>query len=89
VADLLGRSSYAFYLIHIGFLRDVLLALFVSAMGRLGAPAGAWASALVRTTGGLFLLVNVLAILLYAVVERPANRLLRRAFATPHRPELP
>ncbi|MGE5414306.1 MAG: acyltransferase family protein [Syntrophomonadaceae bacterium] len=88
VADLLGRSSYAFYLIHFGFLRDVLLARFVYETGRLSSAAGAWTAALVRTTGGLFLLVNLLAILLYAAIERPANRLLRRAFATPHRPEL-
>lgn len=85
VADLLGRSSYAFYLIHFGFLRDVLIVRFVYAAGHIVPAAGAWASALVETTGGLFLFVNVLAILLYELVEAPANRLLRRIFAGPSR----
>jgi len=80
VADLLGRSSYAFYLIHFGFLRDVLLFQFVRLAGLGSAAAGARAAAFLRTPLGLFVAVNLLAILLYEAIESPANRLLRRAF---------
>jgi peptidoglycan/LPS O-acetylase OafA/YrhL len=62
--ELLGRSSYAFYLVHLGVI-SVALRTYVSA------------SPLVA-----FLLLNVLAIGLYAGVERPLYRLLtQRAHA--------
>jgi len=82
-ANLLGRSSYAFYLIHLGVARDYMLAAFVSAASLLGATAGAAANRMVHHVGGLFLLVNLFAILLYELIEAPANRLLRRMFARP------
>ena len=85
VADLLGRSSYAFYLIHIGFLRDVIFARVVFLAGRVSATAGAWLAASVQTPLGLFVAVNLLAILLYEAIESPANRVLRRAFRAPAR----
>ena len=87
VADLLGRSSYAFYLIHFGFLRDVILFRLVRLAGVAGTTAEAWAAAFVKTPLGLFVVVNLLAILLYEAIESPANRILRRAFRTPPRAE--
>ena len=87
VADLLGRSSYAFYLIHFGFLRDVILFRLVRLAGHAGATAEARAAAFLRTPLGLFVAVNLLAILLYEAIESPANRLLRRAFRAPARAE--
>ncbi len=87
-ASLLGRSSYAFYLIHLGALRDYLLGLLVLAASLLGPGATAAATRLTHHIGGLFLCVNLLAILLYKGVEAPANRFLRRRFAlTPGRHE--
>jgi peptidoglycan/LPS O-acetylase OafA/YrhL len=85
VADLLGRSSYAFYLIHFGFLRDVLLVQAVRIAGFVSTAAAAWAGAFIETPLGLFVAVNLLAILLYEAIESPANRLLRRAFGAPVR----
>jgi peptidoglycan/LPS O-acetylase OafA/YrhL len=85
VADLLGRSSYAFYLIHFGFLRDVLLFQAVRLAGLAGTAARAWAAAFIETPLGLFVAVNLLAILLYEAIESPANRLLRRASGVPAR----
>ena len=87
VADLLGRSSYAFYLIHFGFLRDVILFRLVRLAGVAGTTAEAWAAAIVKTPLGLFVVVNLLAILLYEAIESPANRILRRAFRAPPRAE--
>ena len=87
VADLLGRSSYAFYLIHFGFLRDVILFRLVRLAGVAGTTAEARAAAFVKTPLGLFVVVNLLAILLYETIESPANRILRRAVAPPARAE--
>jgi peptidoglycan/LPS O-acetylase OafA/YrhL len=83
LAILLGRSSYAFYLVHIGVLRDYFLAAFVFAAGVLGASSGALALRMTQHVATLFLLVNVFAVLLYKLIEAPANRLLRRLFARP------
>jgi len=80
LALLLGRSSYAFYLVHIGVVRDYFLAAFVFASGVFGAAAGSLANRMVHHVATLFLLVNLLAILLYKLIEAPANRFLRRAF---------
>jgi peptidoglycan/LPS O-acetylase OafA/YrhL len=83
LAILLGRSSYAFYLIHVGIVREYMLRAFVLAAGLFGAGAYAAAGSFVHSVGGLFLLVNIFSILLYKIVEAPANRLLRRLFARP------
>lgn len=87
VADLLGRSSYAFYLIHFGFLRDVIVFRLVRLAGVAGTTAEAWAAAFVKTPLGLFVVVNLLAILLYEAIESPANRILRRTVRPPVRAE--
>jgi peptidoglycan/LPS O-acetylase OafA/YrhL len=58
--QLLGKSSYVFYLIHMGILHDWL--------------ASNWT----ENSGKLFVILNILAIVLYYVVEQPLNRLLRR-----------
>jgi peptidoglycan/LPS O-acetylase OafA/YrhL len=83
VAGLLGRSSYAFYLIHTGPLLAYLLGVFALLAGLLGARAGAAAGRLPAHPGALFLFVIVLSIALYRLVEQPANRFLRRRFAGP------
>jgi len=59
--QLLGKSSYAFYLIHMGFMHDWL--------------ASHWTG----NSGKLFVILNILAIVLYYTAEQPLNRLLRRA----------
>jgi peptidoglycan/LPS O-acetylase OafA/YrhL len=69
VADLLGRSSYAFYLVHLGLFGNVLGYL-------LGITA------LLESVGARFVFVTMLSILLYAGIESPANRFLRRRFGS-------
>ena len=59
--QVLGRSSYAFYLIHAGIL--------VGAMQKIGIP----------TNGLRFLLLVVAGYLLYYLIEKPLQRLLRAA----------
>jgi peptidoglycan/LPS O-acetylase OafA/YrhL len=83
VAGLLGRSSYAFYLVHIGVARDYFVRAFVLGAGLFGAGAMSWATRVGQSILGLFVLANVFAILLYKGIESPANRLLRRRFAGP------
>lgn len=58
--DLLGKSSYSFYLIHVGVL-DFLLNDYVT-----------------TSILGKFLLINIVAILLYKFVEHPLHLLLTR-----------
>ncbi|WP_324671591.1 acyltransferase [Hymenobacter sp. GOD-10R] len=58
--QLLGKSSYVFYLIHMGFIQKWL--------------ATNWT----ENSGKLFVILNILAIVLYYAVEQPLNRLLRR-----------
>ncbi|HTY42980.1 MAG TPA: acyltransferase [Thermoanaerobaculia bacterium] len=82
-ANLLGRSSYAFYLIHMGILREYLARAVVVGGALVSARAEAAATGFVTSTAGLFVLVNVAAIGLYKGVEAPANRYLRRRFASP------
>jgi peptidoglycan/LPS O-acetylase OafA/YrhL len=82
LADLLGRSSYAFYLVHFGVAREYVLSALVFGATLLSASAGAAVDRVVHSLLGLFVLVNLLAILLYKTIEAPANRFLRRAFAS-------
>ena len=67
VADLLGRSSYAFYLVHLGLFGNVL-----------GYVLGL--TALLESVAVRFVFVTLLSILLYWGIESPANRFLRRRF---------
>ncbi|HTR04279.1 MAG TPA: acyltransferase [Thermoanaerobaculia bacterium] len=83
IADLLGRSSYAFYLVHMGVVRDLFVRLAVLGAGLVSAGAAAVTFRFATRPIGLFLLVNLLAILLYEGIEAPANRYLRRRFAAP------
>ncbi len=81
-ADLLGRSSYAFYLIHIGPLLDYLLGCLVLLAGLGGAGAAQVTEGLLRNVGAVFVLVTLLSIAFYEGVEAPANRFLRRRFGS-------
>lgn len=76
-ADLLGRSSYAFYLVHHGPILVALTGLLVSAAAILGPAAGGWAKSALDSMPGLFLFVLVLSLALYRLVEHPANRMIR------------
>jgi peptidoglycan/LPS O-acetylase OafA/YrhL len=85
IADLLGRSSYAFYLVHMGLVLDYLLGRILVAAGWLGPRAAASAAMLIGNVGVLFIFVTLLSIALYEGIEAPANRYLRRRLA-PARP---
>jgi peptidoglycan/LPS O-acetylase OafA/YrhL len=74
--SLLGRSSYAFYLIHMGTLPVALVTLSVGAAGLVG--AGAAAQRMFGHVSMRFLFLNLVAVALYKTIEAPANRLLRR-----------
>jgi hypothetical protein len=80
VADLLGRSSYAFYLVHTGPLLNYLVGCTVLAAGLVGPGTAARTGAVFDSVAGLFLFVTALSIALYFAIERPANRFLRRHF---------
>jgi peptidoglycan/LPS O-acetylase OafA/YrhL len=80
VADLLGRSSYAFYLIHMGTMLDVALAALVACAGVFGAGAAARATGWLGHGSVLFVVVTLFSIALYEGIEAPANRFLRRRF---------
>ncbi len=83
IADLLGRSSYAFYLIHLAPVLNLLLTVLVVAVGVVGAgPAGVFENLLLHNVSFLFVVVTLLSIALYAGVEAPANRFLRRRFGS-------
>ncbi|HLC87551.1 MAG TPA: acyltransferase [Patescibacteria group bacterium] len=58
--QILGKSSYAFYLIHDGIFADLMPQFF-----RLNMPV-------------FFISLNILAIILYFVIERPANTSIRK-----------
>lgn len=81
-AGLLGRSSYAFYLIHLGSLLNHFLAGLLLVAGLFGIAARAHAEALLGHVGVLFLLVTLLSIALYLGIESPANRFIRRRFGS-------
>jgi peptidoglycan/LPS O-acetylase OafA/YrhL len=58
----LGKSSYAFYLIHLGLFSNFIL------------------HKVTKNVFLLYLIVQFAAIILFYIVERPANRLIRRRF---------
>lgn len=60
----IGKSSYVFYLIHIGFLATLLK----------GFISNSWL---------LFLILNLVAMLLFKYVEEPLNTLIRKRFLRP------
>lgn len=64
VFDLLGKASFAFYLVHIGIANTFLL------------------NYLTQSVWLRFMLLNILAIVLYHYVEEPLNKLLRPAKQT-------
>jgi peptidoglycan/LPS O-acetylase OafA/YrhL len=80
VADLLGRSSYAFYLIHIGPLLAYLLGVLVLLAGFFGPAAAERMTLLLGNVAVLFVVVTLLSIGLYKGIEHPANRFIRRRF---------
>jgi peptidoglycan/LPS O-acetylase OafA/YrhL len=81
VADLLGRSSYAFYLIHINPVLTLVEIAVVAPIGRLSASAAVFLAELLKgRTAARFVFVSLAAIVLYKAVELPANRFLRRRF---------
>jgi len=83
VADLLGRSSYAFYLIHLAPVLNILLTVLIVAAGLFGARAASgFQNLLLHNVALLFVVVTLLSIALYKGIESPANRFLRRRFGT-------
>ena len=87
VAGLLGRSSYAFYLIHIAPVLTLLEVGVLRLITLVSAPAAGRTVALLGNVAILFVFVNLAAIALYRGIELPANRFLRRRFGT--RPPVP
>jgi peptidoglycan/LPS O-acetylase OafA/YrhL len=72
--DLLGKSSYVFYLIHTG--------LFISLLSNF-LPMGSFLTSF-NSVGAYiiaFILLNLAAIVIYFVIERPANKFIRRTMA--------
>ncbi|MFQ3213757.1 MAG: peptidoglycan/LPS O-acetylase OafA/YrhL [Marivirga sp.] len=59
--QLLGKASYAFYLIHLGFIASFL-------------------ANIIPHTLGLFIVLNILAILLYLIIEQPLNKRIKLRF---------
>ena len=83
VADLLGRSSYAFYLIHLAPVLNILLTVLIVTVGVFGKSAAiGFESLLLGNVAFLFVVVTLLSIALYKGIETPANRFLRRRFGT-------
>ena len=82
VAGLLGRSSYAFYLIHIAPVLTILAVYLLRLIALVSASAATRTAALLDNVGILFVFVNLAAIALYRGIELPANRFLRRRFGT-------
>jgi len=84
IADLLGRSSYAFYLIHLAPVLNILLTVLVVTVRVFGPNAASgFESLLLNNVALLFVVVTLLSIALYAGIEAPANRFLRRRFGSP------
>jgi len=81
MADLLGRSSYAFYLIHINPVLTLVETVVIAPVGWLSPPAAGFLADLLKgRTAARFAFVSLAAIALYQLVELPANRFLRRRF---------
>ncbi len=86
VADLLGRSSYAFYLIHLAPVLNILLTGLIVVVGLFGARAASgFENLLLNNVALLFVIVTLLSIALYKGIEAPANRFLRRRFGEPEK----
>lgn len=66
--QLLGKSSYIFYLIHMGIISAWLSGLIH------------YESALLNTCI-LFILLNIVSIILYMMIEEPVNRFIRNIFS--------
>jgi peptidoglycan/LPS O-acetylase OafA/YrhL len=80
LANLLGRSSYAFYLFHMGTMLTVTLAALVGFAGVFGKGAAVRVTGLLGHVSVLFVVVTLISIALYEGIEAPANRFLRRRF---------
>jgi peptidoglycan/LPS O-acetylase OafA/YrhL len=80
LADLLGRSSYAFYLVHMGTVLSLVVAGLVALARVFGPSAAARVTGALGHVSVLFVLVTLLSIALYEAIEAPANRFLRRRF---------
>ena len=79
---LLGKSSYSFYLIHIGIFLNVLA--FILPITTLMAPfPNLW----IYFAG--FLLMNLFALAIYFLIERPMNIFLRRTLSSKPKMETP
>jgi peptidoglycan/LPS O-acetylase OafA/YrhL len=68
--QLLGKSSYIFYLIHIG-----VLALFLDQY--------------ITNTFLLFVVINVIAVIMFTCIEEPLNNLIRKKFTDNKQLDLP
>jgi peptidoglycan/LPS O-acetylase OafA/YrhL len=80
-AGLLGRSSYAFYLIHINPVLTLVEIAVVAPIGWMSARAAVFLAELLNgRTAARFIFVSLAAIVLYRAVELPANRFLRARF---------
>lgn len=82
--QLLGRASYAFYLIHIGPLPRALFEGLPIVMGSLfGTTVAHWTELWLASGFGNLVTATLFAIALYLGVEEPIRRRLRRPVATP------
>ncbi|MEA2163625.1 MAG: hypothetical protein QOK37_1752 [Thermoanaerobaculia bacterium] len=68
---LLGRASFVFYLIHMGPFRGAI-------QGYLHLPAG------VIEVAVMFIVMNVIAVLVFLILEEPLNRAVRAILGTGH-----
>jgi len=80
LADLLGRSSYAFYLVHMGTMLNLALAAIIALAGVFGSSAATRVAGWLGHVSILFVVVTLISIALYEGIEAPANRFLRRRF---------
>ncbi len=80
--DLLGKASYAFYLIHLGVIQFRLMTWFpldpgVPPPAMVALLGDAAPATRLSRLGFHFVLLNVIALVLYVAVEHPLNQLLR------------
>jgi peptidoglycan/LPS O-acetylase OafA/YrhL len=85
LGNLLGRSSYAFYLIHMGILPGALVTAAAAAAGLLGVGARGRALGMFAHVSVMFVFLNLVSVTLYKTIEVPANGFLRRRFGSPSR----
>ena len=83
---LLGKSSYVFYLIHVGFIEKFLFHYIENLTGRglswLNSRGYKWLPEHTNSTGIIFILLNficlnIIAIMLFRWIEEPLNNLIR------------